>query len=150
MPDPGEKAAEYERKSIDMIRRYVGQTDGRAFVLFTSYEMMKRAGAALRDWLEQKNLSLYSQGDGMPRTKMLDLFKQNPHSVLFGVESFWQGVDVPGDALQNVVIPGYPSAFPTGRCSKPGSNRSAPPAVTPSATTNCPRQSSNSNKASAA
>lgn len=112
MPDPGEKAAEYERKSIDMIRRYVGQTDGRAFVLFTSYEMMKRAGAALRDWLEQKNLSLYSQGDGMPRTKMLDLFKQNPHSVLFGVESFWQGVDVPGDALQNVVITRLPFSVP--------------------------------------
>jgi ATP-dependent DNA helicase DinG len=112
MPDPTSDAAGYERKTIDMIRRYVARSDGRAFVLFTSYEMMKRAAAALTGWLAEQNLMLYSQAEGMPRSRMLDLFKANPRSVLFGVDSFWQGVDVPGDALQNVVITRLPFSVP--------------------------------------
>jgi ATP-dependent DNA helicase DinG len=106
------KAKEFEERSFEMIRRYVGQTDGRAFVLFTSYEMMKRAAANLTPWLTERNLGLYSQSDGMPRSQMLEEFKKNPRSVLFGVDSFWQGVDVPGDALVNVIIPRLPFSVP--------------------------------------
>jgi ATP-dependent DNA helicase DinG len=112
MPDPTADATAYERKTIDMIRRYVARSDGRAFVLFTSYEMMKRATAALTGWLAEQKLMLYSQAEGMPRSRMLELFKANPRSVLFGVDSFWQGVDVPGDALQNVVITRLPFSVP--------------------------------------
>jgi ATP-dependent DNA helicase DinG len=112
MPDPSGDAKLYEAKCIDMIRRYVDQSDGRAFVLFTSYEAMKRAGAALADWLVDQKLALYSQADGLSRTRMLELFKVNPRSVLFGVDSFWQGVDVPGDALQNVIITRLPFSVP--------------------------------------
>ncbi len=112
MPDPGADAKRYEQASIEMIRRYVGRTDGRAFVLFTSYEMMKRAGAELAPWLAENDLTLFSQADGTPRTQMLDRFKNNPRSVLFGVDSFWQGVDVPGDALQNVIITRLPFSVP--------------------------------------
>jgi len=112
MPDPSDKSAEYERAAIDMIRRYVQRSDGRAFVLFTSYEMMKRAAAALAEWLAEQNLKLFSQADGLQRSLMLERFKQNPRSVLFGVDSFWQGVDVPGDALQNVIITRLPFSVP--------------------------------------
>jgi ATP-dependent DNA helicase DinG len=112
MPDPGEDAAGYERATIEMIRRYVGRSDGRAFVLFTSYQLMKRAAAALAPWLAEQKLALYSQADGLPRSRMLELFKVNPRSVLFGVDSFWQGVDVPGDALQNVIITRLPFSVP--------------------------------------
>ncbi len=112
MPDPGGDGPRYERTAIDMIRRYVARSDGRAFVLFTSYEMMKRAAAALTPWLAEQNLALYSQAEGVPRTRMLQLFKKNPRSVLFGVDSFWQGVDVPGDALQNVIITRLPFSVP--------------------------------------
>lgn len=112
MPDPSTSGPLYERMAIDMIRRYVARSDGRAFVLFTSYEMMKRAAAALTTWLAAQNLMLYSQSDGTPRSQMLELFKQNPRSVLFGVDSFWQGVDVPGDALQNVIITRLPFSVP--------------------------------------
>mgnify|MGYP003491308808 CR=1 FL=1 len=69
---------------------------------------MKRAAASLTPWLAQQNLMLYSQADGMPRSQMIEEFKKNPRSVLFGVDSFWQGVDVPGDALVNVIIPRLP------------------------------------------
>ena len=112
MPDPGADAARYERATVEMIRRYVARSDGRAFVLFTSYKMMNRAAAALTDWLAEQDLALYCQGEGTPRSRMLELFKRNPRSVLFGVESFWQGVDVPGDALQNVIITRLPFSVP--------------------------------------
>ena len=113
MPDPEPTSpAQYEQAVVEMIRRYVGRSDGRAFVLFTSYEMMKRAAAALAPWLAEQNLALYSQADGMPRSRMLEQFKANPRGVLFGVDSFWQGVDVPGDALLNVIITRLPFSVP--------------------------------------
>ena len=111
MPDPSDKQR-YERLAIEMIRRYVARTDGHAFVLFTSYEMMKRAAAALTPWLVEKNMPLLSQADGLARTQMVERFKADPRSVLFGADSFWQGVDVPGDALKNVIITKLPFSVP--------------------------------------
>lgn len=111
MPDPSDSAA-YEKRSFEMIRRYVARTEGRAFVLFTSYEMMKRAGAALAPWFARENYALFSQADGTPRTQMLEQFRNSQRAVLFGVDSFWQGVDVPGEALQNVIITRLPFAVP--------------------------------------
>ncbi|MGW8256853.1 MAG: ATP-dependent DNA helicase, partial [Thermoguttaceae bacterium] len=112
MSDPGKDAEKYERLAVEMIRRYVGRTQGRAFVLFTNYEMMKRAAAALMPWLVEQDLALYLQGDGLPRNQLLARFKQNPRGVLFGVDSFWQGVDVPGRALENVIITRLPFSVP--------------------------------------
>ena len=112
MPDPGENPAQYEQKAVEMVRRYVARTDGRAFVLFTSYEMMKRVAAAMTGWLAQQDLALYCQADGLPRSQMIERFKANARSVLFGTDSFWQGVDVPGEALQNVIITRLPFSVP--------------------------------------
>ena len=112
MPDPSDDGPRYERMATEMIRRYVARSEGRAFVLFTSYEMMKRAAAALAPWLSEHDFALYSQADGMPRGRMLALFQANPRAVLFGTDSFWQGVDVPGDALQNVIITRLPFSVP--------------------------------------
>jgi ATP-dependent DNA helicase DinG len=112
MPDPGGQPHEYLKSAVAMIRRYVAQTDGRAFVLFTSYGMMRQAADALGDWLLEQDLELLSQADGLPRSQMLERFKANPRSVLFGTDSFWQGVDVPGEALQNVIITRLPFSVP--------------------------------------
>jgi len=112
MPDPGREKPQYEKRVSEMIRRYVGQTQGRAFVLFTSYQMMKNTAAALADWLAEQDLTLLSQADGVQRSRMLEQFKANPRSVLFGTDSFWQGVDVPGDALTNVIIARLPFSVP--------------------------------------
>jgi ATP-dependent DNA helicase DinG len=112
MPDPASEREEFERRCTALIQRYVARTDGHAFVLFTSYEHLRRVESDLTPWLAQQNLALYSQGTGMPRTQMLDQFKQNPRGVLLGTDSFWQGVDVPGDALQNVIITRLPFAVP--------------------------------------
>jgi ATP-dependent DNA helicase DinG len=112
MPDPAEQTARFEAQALDVIRHYVGLTGGRAFVLFTSYTMLRNAAEGLRDWLAENDLALYSQADGVPRSRMLEQFKNNPRGVLMGVESFWQGVDVPGDALQTVIITKLPFAVP--------------------------------------
>ena len=112
MPDPAGEPARYEEAVVAMIRRYVARSDGHAFVLLTSYEMMKRVAAAVSPWLAEQNLALYSQADGLPRSRLLAQFKANPRGVLFGVDSFWQGVDVPGDALQNVIIARLPFSVP--------------------------------------
>jgi ATP-dependent DNA helicase DinG len=112
VPDPGRQKPQYEQCVAAMIRRYVGRTDGRAFVLFTSYDLMRRAAAELEPWLAEQKLELLSQAEGLPRSRMLEKFKENPRSVLFGTESFWQGVDVPGDALQNVIITRLPFSVP--------------------------------------
>ena len=112
MPDPGSSAELYEQRAADMIRRYVARTDGRAFVLFTSYQMMKRVAALLQSWLAEENLALLCQADGLPRSQMLDKFIGTDRAVLFGTDSFWQGVDVPGEALQNVIITRLPFSVP--------------------------------------
>ena len=112
MPDPASQSQAYEQKSADMVRRYIARTDGHAFVLFTSYQMMRRMTETLVPWLAENNMALYSQSEGIPRSRMLEQFKKNPRSVLFGTDSFWQGVDVPGDALRNVIITRLPFSVP--------------------------------------
>ena len=112
MPDPQNDRDDFERLCIEAVKKYVLQTDGHAFVLFTSYKMLRRAAADLTAWLVEQKMGLYSQGDGTPRHQMLERFKQNPRAVLFGTDSFWQGVDVPGDALRNVIITKLPFSVP--------------------------------------
>jgi len=112
MPDPGTEKRRYLRKCIDMIRRYVARTDGHAFVLFTSYDMMRQVATAIAPWLAARNLGLHCQADGVPRTRMIERFKREPRAVLLGTDSFWQGVDVSGDALQNVIITRLPFSVP--------------------------------------
>lgn len=112
MPDPGETPNDYESAVCERIQKYVEQTKGRAFVLFTSYQMLRNCARRLTPWFVSMNYGLYSQGDQMPRSMMLEKFRNDPAGVLFGADSFWQGVDVPGDALQNVIITKIPFSVP--------------------------------------
>ena len=68
-------------------------------MLFTSYDMLRR-GRRPAALARSHNLRLLSQADGTPRTQCSNNSRPNPRAVLFGTDSFWQGVDVPGDALQ--------------------------------------------------
>lgn len=112
MPDPTKEAHRYDSAATEAIKHYVAKTDGRAFVLFTSYDLLKKVSRSITPWLAGQNLAIFSQGDGLPRHQMLERFKENPRAVLFGTDSFWQGVDVPGDALQNVIITKLPFSVP--------------------------------------
>ncbi len=112
MANPTEDRDTHERQCIQAIKQFVSRTDGHAFVLFTSYSFLNRAVRDLTSWLTDKEYGLYVQGGGISRTQLLEKFKANPHSVLFGTDSFWQGVDVQGDALQNVIITKLPFGVP--------------------------------------
>ena len=112
MPDPSARSRDFQQECCRRIQRHLLDTEGRAFVLFTSYSMMMFCADRLQGWLAEHDLTLYCQGKGMPRTAMLDRFRHNDRAVLFGTDSFWQGVDVPGDALQNVIITRLPFSVP--------------------------------------
>ncbi|MDR1963857.1 MAG: hypothetical protein LBQ50_08770 [Planctomycetaceae bacterium] len=96
-----------------MLRRYLTETQGGAFVLFTSYQLLKRTASDMTSWLAEQRFPLLIQGEGMPRSEMVRQFKAVSGSVLFGTDSFWQGVDVPGDALRNVIITKLPFLVPS-------------------------------------
>ena len=98
----------------------------------------------------RQNLGLYSQADGLPRGQMLERFKANPRAVLFGTDSFWQGVDVPGDALQNVIITKLPFSVPDRPLLEARLEAIRAAAAIRFPTINCPRRCSSSSKASAA
>jgi ATP-dependent DNA helicase DinG len=112
MPDPSALPAKYEDAVLEKIPEYIEKTRGRAFVLFTSYQMMQKATTQLRPWCARKGYPLLSQCDGLPRNLMIERFRAAGNAVLFGVDSFWQGVDVRGEALSNVIITKLPFAVP--------------------------------------
>jgi ATP-dependent DNA helicase DinG len=112
MPDPSADTQRFEEAVLQKIPEYIDRTKGRAFVLFTSYGFLQKATAQLRGWCAQKGYPLLSQSEGLPRTRMVEQFRTAGNAVLFGVDSFWQGVDVPGEALSNVIITKLPFAVP--------------------------------------
>ena len=111
MPDP-QQATDYTKACAEAIRRHVTTTHGGTLVLFTSYSMLKGTAAEVTDWCQQNGRTLFCQGGSMSRTLMLERFRQETGAVLFGTESFWQGVDLPGEALETVIIPRLPFSVP--------------------------------------
>jgi ATP-dependent DNA helicase DinG len=112
LPDPSRDRSSFEKALPEQLRRFVGHTGGHAFVLFTSYGLLRSCADALTPWLAAKNITLYSQAGTQSRTQLLDAFRRADRGVLFGTDSFWQGVDVPGEALTNVIITKLPFAVP--------------------------------------
>jgi ATP-dependent DNA helicase DinG len=110
MPDPRE--AGYRDALIHWIEHFVKLTHGKAFVLFTSFKLMQEVATRMQSFFDQIGINCFVQGTGTPRSLMLQKFKDDVDSVLFGTDSFWQGVDVPGEALSNVIITRLPFAVP--------------------------------------
>jgi ATP-dependent DNA helicase DinG len=95
------------------MKHYLRESRGRALVLFTSYENMRTIAERLTPFLEEQGCRVLIQGSGLSRARLLDIFKTEVDSVLFGTSSFWQGVDVPGESLSSVIIAHLPFAVPT-------------------------------------
>ena len=110
MPDPRE--AGYADALEHWIAHFVKQTHGKAFVLFTNYKLMRELAERMEPFFNKLGVACFVQGKGTPRSTMLEKFKNDVDSVLFGTDSFWQGVDVPGEALSNVIITRLPFAVP--------------------------------------
>lgn len=110
MPDPREEG--YRGALRHWIEHFLKMTHGKAFVLFTNFKLMKELAETMQPFFDQMNLACFVQGTGIPRSVMLEKFKEDVDSVLFGTDSFWQGVDVPGEALSNVILTRLPFAVP--------------------------------------
>jgi ATP-dependent DNA helicase DinG len=107
MPEPREAA--FAARALEEMRALLAITGGRAILLFTSYAAMERARQALEaegDW------PLIVQGEGS-KVALVERFKETPRAVLLGTNSFWHGVDVPGEALSLVVIDKLPFDVPS-------------------------------------
>ena len=112
MPDPSAVPARFEEAVLARLPEYIERTEGRAFVLFTSYQFLQGAANQLRSWFDEHRYPLLCQGESLASSRLLEQFRSTPRAVLFGVDSFWHGVDVRGEALSNVIITKLPFAVP--------------------------------------
>ena len=110
LPEPTGPA--FEQALVEHLPRSLGISQGRAFVLFTSYDLLTRVYRRIGPRLEQLGLTPMRQGE-MNRHLLLNRFRKEKNSVLFGTDSFWEGVDVQGRALELVIITRLPFRVPT-------------------------------------
>ncbi|MGB2869615.1 MAG: helicase C-terminal domain-containing protein [Bacteroidota bacterium] len=110
IPPPDQR--EYEAALPDFVFRSIRRSKGKALVLFTSSAMMHSVAEALHDRIDSEGITLLVQEGSRGRHFLLEQFKEDVHSVLFGLDSFWMGVDVPGEALEHVIITKLPFAVP--------------------------------------
>lgn len=110
-PDPREESAfvDFLEKGL---KRVLSLTEGRTLVLFTSYRHIRELSSRLAPWFEEKGLTLLEHHPGENRDALIQQFKSNAKSVLFGNDSFWEGIDVPGPNLSCVVVTKLPFANP--------------------------------------
>jgi ATP-dependent DNA helicase DinG len=108
LPEPGSETGHYVEELSDRCKELIMTSGGKTFILFTSYALLNQIYEKLDDW--SLPFPLIRQGD-LPTTLMIDKFKEKP-SVIFGTNAFWQGVDIPGKALQSVIITKLPFDVP--------------------------------------
>jgi ATP-dependent DNA helicase DinG len=104
---------EYQRGLETGLVELVKAVEGRTLALFTSYRQLRTTARAIAARLAQDGISVLEQGDGTSRRQLLENFQTNPRSVLLGTRSFWEGVDIPGEALSCLAIIRLPFAVPS-------------------------------------
>ncbi len=110
MPEPNKP--DYQQKVEEAILQLSLATQGRLMALFTSYAQLLRTAEALRPLLEEAGFTLFVQGEGGSRQQILSAFRETEKAVIMGTRSFWEGVDVQGEALSALVITKLPFAVP--------------------------------------
>ncbi|MCL4870933.1 MAG: DEAD/DEAH box helicase family protein [Anaerolineae bacterium] len=112
IPEPNQPG--YQRYVEEAITQVAGALGGRTLALFTAYSQLSQTAKAIEGPLAEKGITLLAQMDGASRQQLLDQFKRpNAQTVLLGTKSFWEGVDVPGEPLQAVVIVKLPFDVPS-------------------------------------
>jgi ATP-dependent DNA helicase DinG len=111
LPEPSD-TLRFAPAACEKILEYLKQTRGGAFVLFTSFNGLQDASMRLKKPLEELGYPMLVQGQDAPRKILLERFRATPNAVLLGTASFWQGIDVRGDALRNVIIVKLPFSVP--------------------------------------
>lgn len=110
LPAPDEEG--FEDTLIERVHEALLASEGGAFVLFTSYRLLGRVHGALAGRLAASGLTVLRHGDA-ERHELLAKFRADGNAVLFATDSFWEGVDVPGDSLRNVILTRLPFRVPT-------------------------------------
>ena len=110
LPSPDE--AGFSVVASEFLIEALRKSRGRSFILFTSYKMLENFYKKIYPVLDEENFLLLKQGQ-FSRSKLLDKFKKGHRAVLFGTDSFWEGVDVAGEKLSMVVITRLPFPVPT-------------------------------------
>ncbi len=110
MPEPNKP--NYQAKVEEAILHLSLATQGRLMALFTSYAQLKDVAKNLRPLLEEAGFTLFVQGEGGSRQQILAAFRETERAVILGTRSFWEGVDVQGEALSALVITKLPFAVP--------------------------------------
>jgi DNA polymerase-3 subunit epsilon/ATP-dependent DNA helicase DinG len=112
MPEPNQPG--YQRYLEDAIIDVATALGGRTMVLFTAYSQLNQTAKAIEHALADQDIVTLAQGGNLSRQQLLEQFKQtDSRAVLLGTRSFWEGVDVPGDALQCVIIAKLPFDVPS-------------------------------------
>jgi len=111
LPEP--TGARSQGELVDAIARLVRASGGRALCLFTSHSSLQVVAAALRPLLEQDGIAVLAQGVDGPPARLVGNLREQPRSVILGTASFWEGVDIRGEALSLLVIVRLPFAVPT-------------------------------------
>jgi ATP-dependent DNA helicase DinG len=112
IPEPSDRH-NYQRMVESGLIGLLKATNGRALVLFTSYEQLKRTSKAIAPALARDEIMIFEQGEGASPHALLESFRLTERSVLMGTRAFWEGVDVPGDALSVLVIAKLPFDVPS-------------------------------------
>ncbi|MEL7088349.1 MAG: helicase C-terminal domain-containing protein, partial [Planctomycetota bacterium] len=110
LPEPSDH--KYFDAMTATLLHHLDDSDGGAFVLFTSYALLQRTAEWLRPRMTQRGMPLLVHGESLQRSAMVEKFREDHRSVLLGTDSFWQGVDVQGDALRRVIITRLPFVVP--------------------------------------
>jgi len=111
IPEPNQPG--YEQAVNKTLASLAQACGGRMLALFTSYAQLKRCSQAIGNFLRQNDIAVYEQGEGASPAALLEAFKNDSRAVLLGTRSFWEGVDVPGDALSVVAITKLPFEVPS-------------------------------------
>lgn len=111
-PDPRDEAS-YTTFLVEGLKRVLKMTKGRTLVLFTSFSLLEKVGEQISQWMQEENLDLLLHLPEVERDKLIQEFKASDNRVLFGCESFWEGIDIPGEALSCVILTKLPFANPS-------------------------------------
>lgn len=112
IPEPTDNYG-HQKTLEETIIRLAKVSGGRMLVLFTSYAQLQRTSQNIQSAMNKLDIQVFEQGEGASASALLETFKDNPRAVLLGTRSFWEGVDVPGDALQVLVIAKLPFEVPS-------------------------------------
>jgi ATP-dependent DNA helicase DinG len=112
IPEPGDMRA-YQHALNRALVELVKATRGRALILFTSYSQLRQTAQIIQGPLAREGIIVYEQGEGASRHALLETFKSAEQAVLLGTRSFWEGVDVPGQALSVLALTKLPFDVPS-------------------------------------